>query len=228
VTPDQVVSGFAGTRPLVAAKDVSNTAKLIRDDEVEVDHASGLISILGGKWTTYRLMAQQTIDQVEQSLSRPVSPSPTPHHLLAGAEGYHPGYSQQLISRHPFLSVATAEHLAHKYGTLAPAVLQLVFADDSLGMPLVPGASPIRAQVVYSVRHEMARTIEDVLARRIGLELFDWRLAAQAAPAVAELLAKELDWTPGEESAAVEQYIGRVHHLLASAGQKPDTQPVGA
>ena len=80
------------------------------------------------------------------------------------------------------------------------------------------GEAPIRAQVAYAVRHEMAQTIEDVLARRIGLQLYGWGLAIQAAPAVGEGLRKELGWSEDEESAALEQYAAKVNHMLTSAG----------
>jgi glycerol-3-phosphate dehydrogenase len=214
---DQVVSGYAGIRPLVAAKGVSDTKKLIRDDEIEFDAASGLVSILGGKWTTHRLMGQETIDKVQEHLGVPLAPSPTPHHPLAGSEGYAPDYWQRLVSEHR-ISGATAHHLARKYGTLAPEVLGLAKAEPLLGELLVSGAAPIRAQVVYSVRHEMARTVEDVLARRIGLQLFDWRLAVRAAPVVAALLREELGWTADEERAAAGGYIAKINHMLSAAG----------
>src|SRR5579862_3169790 len=167
---DQVVSGFAGIRPLVAAPGVTDTKKLIRDDEVEVDAESGLISILGGKWTTHRLMGQETIDRVQEYLGESVTPAQTPEHPLNGAADYSWDYWQSLVDAFR-VPVTTAQHLARKYGTLAPQVLELVKSDATLALPLVEGQAPIRAQVVYAVRREMARSIEDVLARRIGLQL---------------------------------------------------------
>jgi glycerol-3-phosphate dehydrogenase len=217
---DQVVSGFAGVRPLVAAQGVTETRKLIRDDEVEYDAKSGLISILGGKWTTHRLMGQETIDKVQESIGDEITPSPTTDHPLSGAADYQRGYWQTLTAQFK-VSVATARHLAHKYGTLAPDVLSLVDADPSLALPLVEGEAPIRAQVTYAVRKEMALTMEDVLARRIGLQLYGWRLAVQAAPAVAEVLRKELGWSEEKESEAVEQYGAKVNHMLTTAGLEP-------
>lgn len=217
---DQVVSGYAGVRPLVAAQGVTETKKLIRDDELEVDAKSGLISILGGKWTTHRLMGQETIDKVQESIGEEVTLSPTIDHPLSGAAGYKWDYWETLAVQFK-LPVATAKHLAHKYGTRAPDVLKLVDADPSLALPLVQGEAPIRAQVSYAVRHEMAQTMEDVLARRIGLQLYGWGLAIQAAPAVAEVLRKELGWSEDEELAALEQYAAKVNHMLTSAGLEP-------
>ncbi len=123
------------------------------------------------------------------------------------------------------IHAAAAQHLAHKYGTLAAEVLELANADRSLMMPLVEYEAPIRAQVVYAVRKEMAMSIEDVLARRIGLQLYDWRLAIQAAPLVAALLSQELGWSPAEEQAAIEAYVAKVNHMITSAGQLPEPTP---
>ncbi len=221
---EQVVSGFAGVRPLVAAQGVTDTKKLIRDEEVEFDSATGLISILGGKWTTHRLMAEETLDRVQEYLGVPLSPTRTLEHPLAGSSGFYRDYWQTLAKDFS-IPTPTAQHLAHKYGTLAREVLELATSDQSLALPLVEGQAPIRAQVVYAVRKEMALTVEDVLARRIGLQLFGWRLAIQAAPTVAALLRRELSWSVGEEQSAVEQYAAKVNHMITTAGLAPEPTP---
>lgn len=200
---------------------MTDTKKLIRDDEVEFDAETGLVSILGGKWTTHRMMGEETIDKVEEYLGGVRTPSQTSEYLLVGASGYKWDYWQTLANEYA-LETTTAQHLAHKYGTLAPEVLELAGGDRSLALPLVEGGVPIRAQVVYAVRKEMALTIEDVLARRIGLQLFSWRQAIQAAPEVGALLARELGWNSTEEETAVDQYIGKVNHMLTVAGQAPE------
>ena len=221
---DQVVSGIAGVRPLVAAQGVTDTKKLIRDDEVEFDAVSGLVSILGGKWTTHRMMGEETIDKVQEHLGAPHSASRTSEHPLAGATGFTWDYWQTLESDFA-LQGPTAHHLAHKYGTQAPQVLELAKSDKSLALPMVEGEAPIRAQVVYAVRHEMARTLEDVLARRIGLQLYGWRLAIDAAPLAAALMGHELGWSGEQEQAALEQYVAMVNHRITSAGQQPEPAP---
>jgi glycerol-3-phosphate dehydrogenase len=221
---DQVVSGYAGVRPLVGAQGVKDTKKLIRDDEVEFDGGSGLVSILGGKWTTHRLMGEETIDKVQEYLGGPAIPTKTPEHPLKGSAGYHPDYWESLV-RDFHLPVATAQHLAHKYGMGAPSVLKLAESNPSLALPLVPGEAPIGAQVVYAARNEMALTIEDVLSRRIGLQTVGWRAAIRATPAVGALLRRELGWSVTEEAAAVDQYIGKVNHMLEAAGQEPEPLP---
>lgn len=224
LSADQVVGGFAGVRPLVAAQGVADTKKLIRDDEVEFDPETGLISILGGKWTTHRLMGEETIDKVQEYLDTPRLPSRTHDHPLAGAVGYHSDYWEMLA--HDFkIAKCTARHLAHKYGTMAPEVLELAVSDPSLASPVVEGQVPIRAQVVYAARKERALAVEDVLARRIGLQTYGWRLAIQAAPSVAALLRKELGWSTEQEDTAIEQYVNNVNHMIASAGQEPESRP---
>jgi glycerol-3-phosphate dehydrogenase len=221
---EQVLSGFAGVRPLVAAQGVTDTKKLIRDEEVEFNSATGLISILGGKWTTHRLMAEETLDKVQEYLGVPLSPTRTLDHPLAGSSGFHWDYWQTLANDFK-IPTPTAQHLAHKYGTLAPDVLELAASDRSLALPLIEGEAPVRAQVVYAVRKEMALTVEDVLARRIGLQLFGWRLAIQAAPTVATLLRQELGWSAREEQSAVERYVTKVNHMITTAGQAPEPTP---
>ena len=224
LSANHVVSAIAGVRPLVAAQGVSDTKKLIRDDEVEFDASSGMVSILGGKWTTHRLMGEETIDKVLEYLGASRSPSLTSEHVLAGGLGYSWSYWQKLADDFA-ISPATAQHLAHKYGTLAPEVLELASSDRSLALPLVDNEAPIRAQAVYAARKEMALSIEDVLARRIGLQLYDWRLAIKAAPMVAALLGQELGWSSAQEQAAIEQYAAKVNHMIASAGQPPEAAP---
>lgn len=221
---DQVVSGIAGVRPLVAAQGVTETKRLIRDDEVEFNPESGLISILGGKWTTHRLMGQETIDKVQDYLGERVTATHTQDHPLTGSIDYHWDYWRTIATEFD-LPAATARHLANKYGTRAPEVMELVKSNSSLGLPLIEGEAPIRAQVVYAAQNEMAHTIEDVLARRIGLQLFGWRLAVRATPVVAALLSREHDWTAAEEALAIEQYVRRVNHMITAAGQEPEALP---
>ncbi len=218
LSADEVVSGYAGIRPLVASKDVVDTKKLIRDDEVEFDSESGLVSILGGKWTTHRLMGEETINKVQEYLDGHATSSMTHDHSLLGSCGYGQDYWQTLVEGY-HLSPATANHLAHKYGTLATEVLKLAESNPTLAFPLLKGQPAIRAEVIYAVRNEMAMTIEDVLARRIGLQLFGWRLAIQAAPAVASLLASELGWSTQETQSELEKYVTKVNRMLDSAGQ---------
>jgi glycerol-3-phosphate dehydrogenase len=220
---EEVVSGLSGLRPLVAARGkrddagTTETSRLIRDHEVELDAKSGLISILGGKWTTHRLMAQDTIDAVQKSSGNGVTPCRTKSHLLAGAEGYTKDYARSL-EREFSLPSETAAHLAHKFGTRANGVLLLCRENAAWRAPLVDGFPAIQAEAVYCMREELAVTIEDVLARRIGLQQYDWRMAMSAAPLTATLLGRELSWTAAETESAVSGYTGKLAAYRAELG----------
>jgi len=221
VTPGDIVSGFAGARPLVASGDNVDTKKLARDDVIEVDSASGLISIMGGKWTTHRAMAEDTIHRVQQALGAPQTDSRTRNYVLYGGQGFTDDFWKQLCRRFP-ISEKTAHHLAGKLGTAAVEVLALGEGSPALMELILEGGSPIRAEVVYSVRHEMACTIEDVLARRLGMQFYSWRDAIDAAPVVGSLMAEELQWTSSVAREAVTSYVEKINHLLDSAGLSSD------
>ncbi len=217
IKPADIVSGFAGARPLVSSGEGESTERLARDDVIEIDEKSGLISIMGGKWTTHRAMAEDTINAVQQALNVSVTECPTRSHVLHGGVGFASELWQQLVRAHS-LSEPTALHLASKFGTAAWKILELARAEPALARPLTPGGAPIQAEVVYAVREELAQTIEDVLSRRIGLQYYSWKDAIRAAPMTASLMARELRWTSTQEREALTQYGNRIHHLLQRAG----------
>jgi glycerol-3-phosphate dehydrogenase len=212
-----IQSGIAGMRPLVGSRGKKETKSLVRDDEVEVDASSGLISILGGKWTTHRAMAEGTINAVEKYLNGTVTPSLTPDHPLSGAEGYDKNYAQRLASEF-HIPADTARHLAEKFGTVADKVLAPTVNNPRLLLRVVPGFPAIMAEVLYSIRHEMAVSIEDILARRTGLQLFSWEDALTVAPKVAQCLADELSWSQLQKQEAVNEYTNKIHRFLEVAG----------
>jgi glycerol-3-phosphate dehydrogenase len=222
VLPSHVVAGFAGARPLLSAGDSRDTAKLARDHEVEVDSNSGLISIIGGKWTTYRAMAEDTIDAVAQYLDVSTLCS-TMNHRLAGTSGYSADYWTRLAAQAQ-LGEDTARHLGEKFGTRAEEVIALVDESAGLREPLVHGLAPIRAEVAFVARHEMAASIEDVLARRIGVQMHGWNEAIAAAPATADLLANELGWSDTQKQQALADYVAHIHTLLQRAGLATEPQ----
>ena len=224
VTPDDIVSGFAGARPLVGSDDGGDTKKLARDDVIEVDPASGLISIMGGKWTTHRAMAEDTIDRVQQVLGSTHAISKTRNYVLYGGKGFTDDYWNTLCRQYG-LPAKTAHHLAAKFGTAAEKVLALATENAALREPILEAHPAIKAEVVYAVRHEMAATIEDVLARRIGMQLYSWRDAIQAAPVVGSLIAQELSWTSSLTRTAIMHYVEKVNHLLDSAGLSRERSP---
>jgi glycerol-3-phosphate dehydrogenase len=222
--PSDIVSGFAGARPLVSASDGGATQKIARDDVIEIDAKSGLISIMGGKWTTHRAMAEDTINAVQKALGVAVSESLTRAHVLHGGEGFTSDLWEKLIRMYP-VSKATAHHLAAKFGAAAWNVLELTRTNSSLAQPLIPGSTQIQAEVVYAVREELAAKIEDVVSRRIGLQYYSWRDAIKAAPVVGSLMAQELQWTRAQESEAVNRYVERIDFFLQGAGLEAEPNP---
>ena len=210
---EQVVSGMAGLRPLVAARGQSETSKLIRDHEVELDSASGLISILGGKWTTHRLMAEDAINAVQRELGSDVTDCTTRNHLLAGAAGYNSHVACGLAKEYA-LPTDVAAHLAEKFGALASHVVQLFQEEDAWRARVAPGLPVTHAEFVYCIRNEMVETIEDLLARRTGIQLHSWRDALRVAPLAGAVLAKEKGWQPERETAAVAEYAGKIQGFL--------------
>jgi len=174
-TRTDVLSVFAGIRPLVHAGEGSNTSALSRDHVVHIDKC-GLITICGGKWTTYRRMAEDCVNQAA-TLAQLNERASTTDHLPI--HGFHASWEQ-------FGDLAV-------YGSDAPQILKLANADPSLTERLHPDLPYIAAEVVWAVREEMARTVEDVLARRLRALFLNARAALKMAPAVAELMAREFD-----------------------------------
>jgi glycerol-3-phosphate dehydrogenase len=217
LTPADIVSGYAGARPLVASGENQSTQKLARDDVIEIDPASGLISIMGGKWTTHRAMAEDTINAVQKALQISVSVCPTRHHVLFGSEGFAEDMWEEIV-RAQSVSKETAEHLAAKFGSAAWEVLKLTSDKPSLAQPVLPGRAPIQAEVIYSAREELAMTIEDVIARRLGVQFYSWRDAMHSAPVVGALMAEELGWLPEQTRGAVTAYVEKINRLLERAG----------
>jgi glycerol-3-phosphate dehydrogenase len=224
VAPGQIVSGIAGARPLVSAGDSRDTKKLARNDEIEIDERSGLISIMGGKWTTYRAMAEDTVNTVQKHIGTEVTPSPTRDHPLSGSDGYTGDYWQSLVREHNIPN-DTAQHLAAKYGTSAKQILDLAKSEPDLSEPILPGLPALRAEVIFCARKEMATTIEDVLFRRLGIQPYSWRSAIHAAPVVASILAPEMAWSSEATHLATRQYIDKINRCLELAGLSPEPFP---
>lgn len=212
----QIVSGFAGVRPLIAA-DSRNTKSLSRDHKVEVDEQSGLISILGGKWTTYRAMAEDTINAVQRCLQQSVSKCLTRDHALTGSAGYTATFFEELVRRYS-VSHETARHLVGKLGTDAVRVLDLAALTTELAEPVVDGFPAIRAEIVHAIQSDMAVSVEDILARRIGLQFYSWKQSVQAAPIAAQYLAKEYAWSDDQRQHAVDEYVGKLRRMTENAG----------
>jgi glycerol-3-phosphate dehydrogenase len=212
---NEVQAGFGGIRPLIVSNR-ANTKALLRDHEVEEDAESGLLSLLGGKWTTYRLMAQDAIDQVAQRLNNSAR-STTATHFLVGGENYRFDNWQKLQQTYQ-LPADVCQHLMKAYGNRAERVADLIWENNQWANRINPKYSYIQAEVVYQVREEMAVTIRDVLARRWRLELLDWRLTSDVTPVVADLMATELAWSLNEKDRYIKQYQTLITGFIQKAG----------
>jgi glycerol-3-phosphate dehydrogenase len=134
-------------------------------------------------------MAQDTIDVVQKSLGGNTTQCSTLNHPLLVSDGYSLDYWKTLVES--FCGPEpTARHLAEKYGTRATQLLSLIAKDPNLGEPLAKVLAPLRVEVAFATRFEMAMTIEDVLARRIGLQFYGWSEAIAAAPPTADVLTR--------------------------------------
>jgi glycerol-3-phosphate dehydrogenase len=223
-TFSDVQAAFAGVRPLVASKDAVSTKKLVRDHEVETDAKSGLISILGGKWTTYRAMAEDGINHVERALGRPVSAALTRSLPLAGAQGFHAEYWRELVAQYQ-LPENVARHLAQEFGTDAARVLETIQAEAGLAKPVYPGSAVLAGEVLYCIREEMAQSIEDVLARRTGIQVHSWKNAIAAASPVGELLGREFGWSQEATMKAIMDYTSTLRRWARRAAVPLDIDP---
>ncbi|MEZ0542300.1 glycerol-3-phosphate dehydrogenase/oxidase [Fibrella arboris] len=219
VSLESLTGGFAGLRPLLQADPNAASQSLVRDHEVEIDQTSGLVSIMGGKWTTYRLMAQETVDTCCKLLGT-VPPCQTETLLLQGAEGYNHKYRQHLTESYPEYPADVLDHLADTYGTDALNVLRLLREEPDWLTRLAAGHPFIQAEVIYAARTEMAQTLPDVLMRRIRLGLIDWKATLEAIPTTASLLAVERSWPPEQQEQAEINFRLHIEGLMEKATGK--------
>ena len=206
ITERDILGTWAGLRPLVAAAKSERTADLSRRHSVHVA-ASGVITVTGGKLTTYRRMAADTVDELVTIIGSG-GRSRTKRIALHGADGWNaPGLPKEL---------------AERYGADAHHVVALERSDPQLARPLIDGLPYTRAEAVYAARHEMARSVDDVLSRRTRARLLARDASATAADDVAALLGGELKWSDDERARQAAAYRALVDEERR-AGSLPET-----
>ena len=221
LTREDVQGVYAGLRPLLSAS-AASTAKLSREHAVG-NPVPGMIVVAGGKYTTYRVMAKDAVDAAVRELAARVPRSCTDQVPLLGAEGFRATWNRRsALARQSGLPVSRIEHLLHRYGTLIDEVLALIEADPSLGLPLDGAPGHLRAEVVYSVTHEGARHLEDVLSRRTRIAFETTDRGVAAARAAAALIAPALGWTDAEAEHEATAYEARIIAELAAQTQPDD------
>ena len=201
ITLADVTGVWSGLRPLVKAnagdEPTGKTADLSRQHQVAVSE-SGVIRVSGGKLTTYRQMAEDTVELAMKQLGqrrRASRKQSTKRLKLIGARGHRPAEPG-----------VQPDHLVRRYGSLAAEVKALIAFEPELGEPIAPHHQYVLAEVVYAARHEMATSLSDVLERRTRLHIFDREAALSAAPRVAELMASELNWDRAETERQLDNY----------------------
>ncbi|MBS1838250.1 MAG: hypothetical protein JST64_11220 [Actinobacteria bacterium] len=181
----------------------------------------GVVTITGGKLTTYREMAADTVDEVIASVLARRSGfagyerSRTSDLPLRGTAGHDTVHRAAEV--YPAVAPEHLDHLAGRYGGEARVLMALVQADPTLGEPLVDGLPYLRAEAVFAVRHEMARSVDDVLSRRTRSRLLARDDSAAAAEAVAGAIADELGWDDETAAASADAYRASIAHERRSA-----------
>ncbi len=208
VDRSDVKATWSGLRPLVSDPEAADTAGLSRDHVVHRSE-SGLLTIAGGKWTTYRRMALDAVDQAVETAELTAGPSRTETTMIVGGAGYSPTGAGELQERFG-LEPDVASHLNHAYGDRAPEVARLALA-EGLEARLDAAHPYLEAEVLHAVRNELARTSTDVLARRTRLAFVDRDAAVQALARVNGLLAREFGW---DEDRAVEDRADAMAYLV--------------
>jgi glycerol-3-phosphate dehydrogenase len=236
LTRSDVLAVYAGLRPLVTESQTARdsdgagkpTTKLSREHVVDMP-LPGLVSIAGGKLTTYRLMARDVIDAAVADFPRAVPSSVTEQLPLLGADGL-PAVRAAAgrIAEDYGVSAETVGHLITRYGALACEVLELVRADPSRGRPLAEGHPYLRAEVAYAVTHEGALHVEDVLGRRVRLLIESPDAGASAAAEVAAIMGRLLGWSRrkrAEETRRYQEFAATTAQALLPVPASPPAAP---
>lgn len=223
LTAADITGTWAGLRPLVKTATSGRTADLSRRHRVTVDD-DGLVSINGGKLTTYREMAEDTVDTVvgrlDDAVRGRIHPRARTTRLpLRGAVGYRQVRDAGAgAAGRSGLGTTAVEHLADRFGGEARTLFAMVETDPGLGERLSPDHPYLRVEVVYAVRYEMACTVDDVLTRRVPLRLRDADAAVAVAGEVARLMAPDLGWDAARAEAAAEELRAAVAAEREAAG----------
>jgi glycerol-3-phosphate dehydrogenase len=213
VPASDLLAGFGGYRPLITDTRVG-TKGLLRDHTVEHDAVSGLFSLLGGKWTTYRIMARDAVDQIAGWLGRE-EVCQTADIPLFGAQklderSWDSWCEAQIIPED------VARHLYLNYGAGAWEVAKIMQQSKEFAKRILPSFPFTIAEIKYSVQLEKCCTLRDFLARRIRFEILDWEATLLAIPIVAPVMAMELGWSTSEQQQQMDSYT----RLLKDFGRR--------
>jgi glycerol-3-phosphate dehydrogenase len=204
--PSDVLGVFAGLRPLVSKSTTSATTKLSR--EHAVDHpVQGFVSIAGGKYTTYRVMAEDAVDHAAPDLHRIVQKSCTKEIPILGATGYQTLVNRaDLIGEEMGLSKLQVIRLLDRYGSEIEDLAELITKDPSLRNLLAEGIPYLKAEIYYAASHEGAMSIADVITRRTRISFETADHGVSVAADVAKIIAPILDWSAADKRKSIAAY----------------------
>lgn len=213
-----VLSTWAGLRPLLRSGSERHPSQVSREHQV-VEHPDGLITVAGGKLTTYRLMAAEAVDLVVRRLRQRdgralPKKAPTHREPLPGGEARDLGVIAREIEDQGF-PPRVAAHLVAQYGTEAMAVVRLARSDKTLNRPIAEGHPAILAELIHGIQREMALTLCDLLIRRTHVFYETEDQAVSAAPALVDLVAGELGWDAHRKAAELAAYLQEAERALA-------------
>ncbi len=224
ITRDDIEGVYAGLRPLISGHTdgADQTAKLSRE-HVVVEPAPGLVVVTGGKYTTYRVMAEDAVDVAVSDFDTEVPESVTENLTLLGGDGFPALWNERgRLARNAGLTQQQLEHLLRRYGSCIDELLELIAADPELRRPI--GKSDyLRVEAVYAASHEGALHLEDVLTRRTRISIEEWDRGLAAAPEVADLIAPVLGWSEETKKQEIDRYRGRVEAERASQEHPDDS-----
>ncbi|MBY5163377.1 glycerol-3-phosphate dehydrogenase/oxidase [Salsipaludibacter albus] len=209
LTHDDVEGVYAGLRPLLSGES-EDTSQLSREHAV-ASTVAGMVTIAGGKYTTYRVMAADAVDAASHGLAEKVPDSITERVPLLGATGYHAMWNQRHdLAAESGLHVARIEHLLDRYGSRTTELLDLVADDPELATPLPKADDYLEVEAHYAASHEGALHLDDVLTRRTRISIESWDRGLAAAAPVARRMAEVLDWDDETRERELAHYRGRV------------------
>ncbi len=215
----EIIGVYAGLRPLVANNKNSATTKLSREHTVDRP-AAGFVSVAGGKYTTYRIMAKDAIDRAVIELRELTPESVTEKLPLVGADGYFALVQQiERLSQASGLDALTITHLLNRYGSLISEVLELIEENPQLAAKVDEDLLYIKAEIHYAASHEGARTVDDVISRRTRIAFEARDHGVHLADEIAAIIAPVLSWSVKERKASVQAYEELVDRELEALDQ---------
>lgn len=229
--PDDVLWSYSGVRPLPYVADLTDPSSVSRDSDI-IEHTGderGLLTIIGGKYTTHRALGEQTLRKVEDALGLPHQPSPTRTSRFPGAPAAEITAFTKAFTDRSHLPAAVATRLASVYGTLARPIAELAASDPALAEVIDPETGAIAAEVLYAVREEGAFTLEDVLVRRTVIA-FGSDVGLAASSAAAAVLVAYAGWSEAHADAEVARYREAARRFMPRAlrgDEAADQVPAG-